>query len=52
MSEKLAKNNVEDDCDKPEIKITFKDGKCSRDQVLKCHGKERVIELEQEGKFD
>ena len=31
------KQNKEKDCDKPEIRDSFKDG-CSEEQKRKCHG--------------
>jgi len=40
MSEKTTPNHLEEcECDKPEIRATFKEG-CSKEQIIKCHGKD------------
>ncbi|MFW9991736.1 MAG: hypothetical protein ACFFD4_06725 [Candidatus Odinarchaeota archaeon] len=38
------------DCDKPEVKKSFK-GKCSEEQIIKCHGKETLEQLKKEGRI-
>ncbi|MFO7795416.1 MAG: hypothetical protein ACQERB_14370 [Promethearchaeati archaeon] len=40
MSKKKKIDHWEEcECDKPEIRETFKEG-CSREQIIKCHGKD------------
>jgi len=39
------------ECDQPEIRDAFEDGRCSRKQVLKCHGAEMLRKWESEGKI-
>lgn len=52
MSDNLTKNHKKDcECDLPDVRDSFKDSNCSKKQVLKCHGREMVIKLEKEGKF-
>lgn len=34
------------ECDKPEIRATFKEG-CSKEQIIKCHGTEFYEKLEE-----
>ena len=49
---KILKHGKDEcECDKPEIRDSFKDGHCSREQVLKCHGAEMLKKWEQEGKI-
>lgn len=43
--EKKSKHLEECECDKPEIRDSFKEG-CSREQIVKCHGKEYLEKLE------
>ncbi|OLS13474.1 MAG: hypothetical protein RBG13Loki_2928 [Promethearchaeota archaeon CR_4] len=38
------------ECDYPEIRDASKDGRCSRQQILKCHGAEKLHKWESEGK--
>lgn len=38
-------------CDLPEIRDSFENGHCSRDQILKCHGVKMIKKLEKEGKI-
>jgi hypothetical protein len=45
-----SKDNVENrDCDRPDIRDSFKDGKCSEEQIIKCHGHEFLEKLKKEG---
>ena len=37
------------DCDQPDIRDSFKDGKCSEEQIIKCHGHEFMEKLKKEG---
>ena len=46
----VAKHAEECECDKPEIKDSFKE-KCSEEQILKCHGREMLEQLKKEGKI-
>ena len=53
MSENINKNHKEEcECDKPEIRDSFKSGNCSKEQIINCHGKDMLKKLEKEGKFD
>ena len=39
------------ECDKPEIRDSFKTGCCSEEQIIKCHGEECLNRLKSnEGK--
>ncbi|UYP46896.1 hypothetical protein NEF87_003181 [Candidatus Lokiarchaeum ossiferum] len=52
MNEKITKDHKNDcECDLPEVRDSFKDGNCSKEQIIKCHGHEMVIKLEKEGKI-
>jgi hypothetical protein len=44
--EKKVKHLGECDCDKPEIRDTFKEG-CSKEQIIKCHGVKFYEKLEE-----
>lgn len=33
------------DCDKPDVRNLFKNGCCSDEQIMKCHGKENLLNL-------
>jgi hypothetical protein len=49
------KENIEDcECDLPEIRAKFVDGKCSCDQIWKCHGHdhELIKKLKAEGRIN
>lgn len=37
---KKKKISHECECDKPEIRTSFKNGECSEEQIQRCHGKE------------
>jgi len=37
------------DCDHPELRDSFKDGKCSEKQIIECHGHEALDKLKKEG---
>ena len=51
MPDKPGEKHAEDcDCDKPEIKESFK-GKCSEEQIIKCHGHQPLDKLKAEGKI-
>ena len=53
MSENINKNHKEEcECDKPEIRDSFKSQNCSKEQIINCHGKDMLKKLEKEGKFD
>ncbi len=53
MSENVTKDHKEEcECDLPKVRDSFTSGNCSKEQVLKCHGREMVIKLEKEGKFE
>ncbi|TXT63311.1 MAG: hypothetical protein BAJALOKI3v1_390004 [Promethearchaeota archaeon] len=43
--EKRIEHLEECECDKPEIRATFKQG-CSKEQIIKCHGKKYLESLE------
>ena len=48
MSEKKTPKHVEEcECDKPEIRESFKEG-CSKEQIIKCHGAKFYENLEHE----
>jgi hypothetical protein len=36
-------------CDHPEIRDSFMDGKCSEKQIIECHGHEILDKLKKEG---
>ena len=36
---KKKESSHDHECDKPEIRNSFKGGKCSEEQIIKCHGK-------------
>jgi len=42
---KTLKHSEECECDKPEIRATFKEG-CSKEQIIKCHGAKFYEKLE------
>lgn len=46
MSERT--HNEDCECDKPEIRDSFKEG-CSKEQIIKCHGEEFWNSLKKEG---
>jgi hypothetical protein len=37
-------------CDHPEIRDSHEDGRCSREQILKCHGAKMLRKWEREEK--
>ena len=37
------------DCNHPEIHDSFKDGKCSDEQIIICHGHDLLDKLKKEG---
>ncbi len=37
------------DCDYPNIRDSFKDGKCSKEQIIKCHGHDLLNKIKKEG---
>lgn len=51
MVDKKEKSHAEVcECDKPEIRDSFKEGFCSQEQTIKCHGQEFLEKLKKEGK--
>ena len=47
MSENINKHHKEEyECDKPEIRDSFKSGNCSKEQIENCHGKDMLKKLE------
>ncbi|OLS14391.1 MAG: hypothetical protein RBG13Loki_2040 [Promethearchaeota archaeon CR_4] len=49
--EKPTHGKNECECDHPEIRDASKDGRCSRTQILKCHGADKLHEWASEGKI-
>lgn len=51
MSENKKKIHTCDcDCVKPEVRIQYKEGCCSEEQIVKCHGAQYLNDLkEKEG---
>jgi len=47
----VEKHAEECECDKPEIRDSFKKGNCSEEQIIKCHGREMLDKLKKEGKI-
>jgi len=47
------KKNVshECECDKPEIRDSFKNGSCSDEQIRQCHGRDFLKSIEQNEKI-
>jgi len=41
----------EKNCDKPDIRDSFKGKKCSEEQVIKCHGQIKLDEMKQKGEI-
>jgi hypothetical protein len=50
MSEK-TKHPEDCNCDKPEIRDSFKNKSCSKSQIVECHGIEMLKKMEAEGKI-
>lgn len=49
--EKESKHGKDEcECKHPEIQEASKDGRCSRDQIIKCHGVNKLRQWEKEGK--
>jgi hypothetical protein len=47
---KNKKEKIHDcNCDHPELRNAFKNGKCSEGQIIKCHGLEMLDKLKKEG---
>jgi len=49
MKMKSKENTENYECDHPEIRDSFKDGKCSEEQIIKCHGHEFMEKMKKEG---
>jgi hypothetical protein len=47
--EKISQHTEDCECDRPEVRDSFKDGKCSEEQIIQCHGKEFLEKLKKEG---
>ena len=43
--EKISNHDEKCECDKPEIRDSFKEGNCSDEQIVKCHGHEYLNRL-------
>lgn len=49
--EEMVDKHVEEcECDKPEIRDSFK-GDCSEEQIVECHGREMLEKLKKEGEI-
>ena len=46
----VEKHAEECECDKPEIRDSFKEN-CSEEQIKECHGREMLDKLKKEGKI-
>ncbi|MHA1449457.1 MAG: hypothetical protein ACTSP4_08565 [Candidatus Hodarchaeales archaeon] len=38
-------------CNKPEIRDSFKDSKCSKEQIVECHGQEKLDQMIRDGEI-
>lgn len=53
MTEKDEHSHADDcGCDKHEVRDSFEDGKCSEEQIHKCHGSDFLERLKKEGLID
>lgn len=51
MKKETKKAHIHDcECDHPEIRDTFEDGKCSEKQIIECHGHEMLNNLKKTGR--
>ena len=52
MSNKdISKHEKDCECDKPEVRDSFKDCACSEEQIIQCHGREFLDKMKKEGKL-